>query len=36
MGLRFLYTDKESGVILQSWLNSLEAQSQLHETSHRT
>jgi DNA-binding NarL/FixJ family response regulator len=35
MGLRFLYTDKDSGVILQSWLNSLEAQSQLHETSHR-
>jgi DNA-binding NarL/FixJ family response regulator len=36
MGLRFLYTDKDSGVILQAWLDSLEAQSQLHETSHRT
>jgi len=35
MGLRFLYTDKDSAVILQAWLNSLEAQSQLHETSHR-
>jgi DNA-binding NarL/FixJ family response regulator len=36
MGLRFLYTDKDSGGVLQGWLNSLEAQSQLHETSHRT
>jgi hypothetical protein len=36
MGLRFLYTDKESGIALESWLNSLEAQAQLHETSPRT
>jgi DNA-binding NarL/FixJ family response regulator len=35
MGLRFLYTDKDSAIILQAWLNSLEAQAQLHETSHR-
>jgi len=35
MGLRFLYTDKDSGIILQAWLNSLEAQAQLHEASHR-
>jgi CheY-like chemotaxis protein len=26
MGLRFLHTDKDSGVALQAWLNSLEAQ----------
>jgi DNA-binding NarL/FixJ family response regulator len=31
MGLRFLYTDKDSGNVLQTWLNSLEAQSQLQD-----
>jgi len=35
MGLRFLYTDKDSGIILQAWLNTLEAQCQLHEAAHR-
>jgi CheY-like chemotaxis protein len=32
MGLRFLYIGKESGVALQGWLNSLEAQSQFRES----
>ncbi|HXW89911.1 MAG TPA: PilZ domain-containing protein [Terriglobales bacterium] len=31
MGLCFLYTDKDSGIVLQTWLNSLEAQSQVHD-----
>jgi CheY-like chemotaxis protein len=29
MGLRFLYIEKESALVLRSWLNSLESQSQL-------
>jgi hypothetical protein len=35
MGLRFLYIDKDSGVALQMWLNSLEAQSHFREWSQR-
>jgi CheY-like chemotaxis protein len=31
MGLRFLYIDKEQGLALQAWLNSLEARSQFRE-----
>lgn len=31
MGLRFLYIEKESGIALQAWLSSLEAQSQFRE-----
>jgi len=36
MGLRFLYIEKHSGVALQTWLSSLEAQFRLHETALRT
>ena len=36
MGLRFLYIEKDSGVALQAWLNSLEAQSQFRESAQRT
>jgi CheY-like chemotaxis protein len=32
VGLRFLYVEKKSGVALQSWLNSLEAQSRFRGT----
>lgn len=32
MGLRFLYIEKNSGVALQAWLNSLEAQFQFRES----
>lgn len=35
MGLRFLYIEKDSGVALQGWLNSLEAQSQFRESIQR-
>jgi CheY-like chemotaxis protein len=35
MGLRFLYIEKDSGVALQGWLNSLEAQSQFRESAQR-
>jgi CheY-like chemotaxis protein len=35
MGLRFLYIEKDSGVALQRWLNSLEAQCQLRESNPR-
>jgi CheY-like chemotaxis protein len=35
-GLRFLYIEKHSGVALQTWLSSLEAQFRLHETAQRT
>ncbi len=31
MGLCFLYTEKDSGLVLQTWLNSLEGKSQIHE-----
>jgi CheY-like chemotaxis protein len=31
MGLRFLYIEKDSGVALQAWLNSLEGQSRFRE-----
>ena len=31
MGLRFLYIEKHSGVALQTWLNSLEAQFHFRE-----
>jgi CheY-like chemotaxis protein len=36
MGLRFLYIDKHSGVALQAWLTSLEAQSHFRESAQRT
>jgi|HubBroStandDraft_6_1064221.scaffolds.fasta_scaffold00051_26 CheY-like chemotaxis protein len=36
MGLRFLYIDKDSGVALQTWLDSLEAQFHLRELTPRT
>jgi CheY-like chemotaxis protein len=36
VGLRFLYIEKESGVALQTWLNSLEAQFRFRESVHRT
>jgi CheY-like chemotaxis protein len=36
MGLRFLHIEKHSGVALQTWLSSLEAQFRLHETAQRT
>jgi hypothetical protein len=36
MGLRFLYIDKDSGVALQTWLNSLEAQFHFCESAPRT
>jgi CheY-like chemotaxis protein len=36
MGLRFLYIDKDSGVALQPWLDSLEAQFHLRESAPRT
>jgi hypothetical protein len=36
MGLRFLHIEKHSGVALQTWLGSLEAQFRLHETAQRT
>jgi hypothetical protein len=32
MGLRFLYIEKEQGVTLQAWLNSLEARSCFRES----
>jgi hypothetical protein len=31
MGLRFLYIEKDSGVALQTWLNSLESQVRFRE-----
>jgi len=36
MGLRFLYIEKDSGVALQTWLNSLAAQSHCRESAPRT
>jgi CheY-like chemotaxis protein len=36
MGLRFLYIEKDSGVALQRWLNSLEAQFHFRESAQRT
>jgi len=36
VGLRFLYIEKESGVALQTWLNSLEAQFRFRDSVHRT
>src|SRR2546427_8047595 len=36
MGLRFLHLEKDSGVALQAWLNSLEAQFQFRESAQRT
>jgi len=36
MGLRFLYIEKHSGVALQAWLNSLEAQIHFCESARRT
>jgi ActR/RegA family two-component response regulator len=36
MGLRFLYVEKDSGVALQTWLSSLEAQLQFRESSQHT
>jgi hypothetical protein len=36
MGLRFLYIEKDTGVALQAWLNSLEEQSQFRESPQRT
>jgi hypothetical protein len=36
MGLRFLYIDKDSGVALQTWLDSLEAQFRFRESAQRT
>jgi CheY-like chemotaxis protein len=36
MGLRFLYIEKDSGVALQTWLNSLEAQFYFRESAQRT
>jgi CheY-like chemotaxis protein len=36
VGLRFLYIEKESGVALQTWLNSLEAQFRFRESAQRT
>jgi CheY-like chemotaxis protein len=32
MGLRFLHMDKDSGVALQTWLNSLESRFRFHES----
>lgn len=34
MGLRFLYIDKDHGVALQAWLNSLESQAQFRGSAH--
>lgn len=36
MGLRFLYIEKQSGVALQSWLESLEAQLHFRESAQRS
>jgi CheY-like chemotaxis protein len=36
MGLRFLHIEKDSGVALRAWLNSLEGQSQVRESVQRT
>jgi len=36
MGLRFLYIDKEHGVALQAWLNTLEARTHFREWAHRS
>jgi CheY-like chemotaxis protein len=36
MGLRFLYMEKDSGVALQAWIVSLEAQSQFRESIQRS
>lgn len=36
MGLRLLYIEKNSGVALQAWLNSLEAQFHLRESTQHT
>lgn len=36
MGLRFLYIDKDRGVALQDWLNSLEARAHFQEWAHRS
>lgn len=36
MGLRFLYIEKDSGVALQTWLSSLEAQLHFRESAQRT
>jgi hypothetical protein len=35
MGLRFLYVEKNSGAILKSWLDSLEAQLRFREFAQR-
>ncbi len=35
VGLRFLYIEKESGLALQTWLNSLESQFRFRESVHR-
>ena len=36
VGLRFLYIEKDSGVALQTWLDSLEAQFRFRESAQRT
>jgi len=36
VGLRFLYIERESGVALQTWLNSLEAQFRFRQSAQRT
>jgi len=36
VGLRFLYIEKDSGVALQAWLNSLEARFRFRESAQRT
>jgi CheY-like chemotaxis protein len=36
MGMRFLYIEKDSGVALRLWLDSLEAQFQFRESAQRT
>jgi CheY-like chemotaxis protein len=34
VGLRFLYIEKDSGVALRTWLDSLESRSRFHELTH--
>jgi hypothetical protein len=36
VGLRFLYMEKNSGVALQAWLNSLESQFRCHKSAEHT
>jgi hypothetical protein len=36
VGLRFLYIERDSGVAIQTWLNSLEAQFRFRESAERT